>query len=112
WMRQTTLASATIKLKRAAPGSDDWTEIASPDPQATAVLDTQIAEGASYVYRLSYVADQIESLPVDAYSNAVTVLPPTDLSATFYELGVRLNWRNQSKLATGVVVSRNDAVDN
>ncbi len=86
-----------------------WSTVATPSGSTTSYIDFSTQELTYYLYRVSGVRGQTNSLAVSSYTVNTPMAAPTGLTATAAAGGAQLTWQNHSTSATQIVVRRGPA---
>ncbi len=111
WTNNASTAT-TFNIERADASGSDFQSLGMTDPGATSYADTTVADGTSYVYRVSALSsDPSGQTPQNPCSTSATVdIPlaaPSGLTATADGAGgVMLQWTNHSQTAAGLSIER------
>ena len=97
-----------LVFERAEPRSSSWSVIGSVDTTARSFVDLTAVEDTTHAYRARWRAQGIDGFPAGLGDIAAPLLAPSNVTATPGQGRVDLAWKNNSHLATEVVILRSE----
>jgi hypothetical protein len=103
-----------LRLERSPTAAGSYAPVAYPAPDATSLVDDELAANTTYYYRLIAINDTGESLPSNFLSGAtrqVTLAAPQGVSATRLPNGdIQVSWSGGPPGASAVIEAQEQSV--